>query len=81
MVHAELTPGEIGDGRVIVIGDVHGCPRELRALLEKCALTSAGPQGFLQARRERKEERLRHYKTTWLNNQVKVVLPISHTST
>ena len=38
MVHAELTPEDIGDGRVIVIGDVHGCLCELKALLEKCAV-------------------------------------------
>ena len=37
VVHAELTPEDIGDGCVIVIGDVHGCLSELKALLEKCA--------------------------------------------
>lgn len=37
VVHAELTPDDIGDGRIIVIGDVHGCLSELKALLEKCA--------------------------------------------
>ncbi|CAL8471900.1 g11442 [Coccomyxa elongata] len=35
-VHATLTPEEVGDGRVIVVGDVHGCPLELEALLDKC---------------------------------------------
>ncbi len=34
-VHATLTAAELGDGQIIVIGDVHGCPVELKALLDK----------------------------------------------
>ncbi len=42
VVHAELAPGELGDGRVLVIGDVHGCPGELKALLKKYAAPWSG---------------------------------------
>lgn len=36
-VHAILTEEEIGEGKIIVIGDIHGCNRELQDLLEKSA--------------------------------------------
>ena len=35
VVHATLDTERIGDGRVIVIGDIHGCPGELADLLTK----------------------------------------------
>ena len=34
-IHAELPPAKLGAGRLIIIGDVHGCLAELRDLLEK----------------------------------------------
>lgn len=34
-VHAVLTKEEIRDGKIIVIGDIHGCSRELQDLLAK----------------------------------------------
>ena len=34
-VHATLPESQLGEGRVIVIGDVHGCPGELQELLAK----------------------------------------------
>lgn len=37
-VHATLTQEEIGSGRIIVIGDIHGCSEELDDLLRKWAL-------------------------------------------
>lgn len=39
-IHATLTPEELGHGQVIIIGDVHGCPVELQALLDKCVIAS-----------------------------------------
>ena len=37
VVHAQLTAEQIGTGRVIVIGDIHGCSRELADLLDRYA--------------------------------------------
>ena len=37
VVHAQLTAEQIGGGRVIVIGDIHGCSSELAGLLDKYA--------------------------------------------
>lgn len=34
-VHATLEEGMLGPGRLIIIGDVHGCVRELRDLLDE----------------------------------------------
>lgn len=36
LIHAELSATQLGSGRLIVIGDVHGCPDELKTLLRKC---------------------------------------------
>jgi hypothetical protein len=33
--HAELPPAKLGAGRLIIVGDVHGCLTELRELLAK----------------------------------------------
>ena len=41
VVHATLTKEQIGRGRVIVIGDIHGCNLELADLLQKCASQSS----------------------------------------
>ena len=35
VVHATLTAEQIGKGRIIVIGDIHGCPVELSDLLKE----------------------------------------------
>lgn len=34
-VHATLPESALGSGRLIIIGDVHGCVKELRELLDK----------------------------------------------
>ncbi|KAL0024272.1 hypothetical protein WJX79_001692 [Trebouxia sp. C0005] len=36
LIHAELSAAQLGAGRLIVVGDVHGCPDELKILLRKC---------------------------------------------
>lgn len=36
LIHAELSAAQLGAGRLIVVGDVHGCPDELKTLLRKC---------------------------------------------
>ena len=36
MIHAELSPEQLGEQRVICVGDVHGCADELETLLRKC---------------------------------------------
>lgn len=33
MVHRTLTPEQMNKGRVIIVGDVHGCNKELHQLL------------------------------------------------
>lgn len=35
-VHAVLSPDEVRDGRLIVIGDIHGCCDEFLEMLDKC---------------------------------------------
>lgn len=35
VVHAQLEPGALRNGRAIIVGDVHGCPAELDDLLTK----------------------------------------------
>jgi hypothetical protein len=40
-VHATLLEEQLDDGRIIVIGDVHGCPQEVKALLHKCVSAMA----------------------------------------
>lgn len=35
-VHATLGASEIGDGRLIVVGDIHGCCEEFLEILEAC---------------------------------------------
>ena len=46
-VHAVLEERQLRPGRMIVIGDVHGCPDELQELLDKWARTclAAAVQG------------------------------------
>ena len=39
IIHATLTPEQLGTGRVIIVGDVHGCLAELRELLGECDFT------------------------------------------
>ncbi len=34
-LHAEVSGAELGDGRIIVIGDVHGCLDELKDMLDE----------------------------------------------
>lgn len=38
VIHATLPSNRLQEGRVIIIGDVHGCPDELQDLLAKYAL-------------------------------------------
>ena len=36
VIHAEVSAEQLGNGRVIMVGDVHGCCDELRMLLRQC---------------------------------------------
>ena len=36
IIHATLTPKQLGAGRIVIVGDVHGCLAELRELLAEC---------------------------------------------
>ena len=36
IIHATLTPSQLGAGRMIIVGDVHGCLAELHELLAEC---------------------------------------------
>ena len=36
MIHAKISAEQLRNGRVIMVGDVHGCCDELRALLHQC---------------------------------------------
>lgn len=36
MIHEEISAEQLGSGRVIMVGDVHGCCDELRHLLRQC---------------------------------------------
>ena len=41
VLHVELSKAQIGSGRIIMIGDVHGCYDELRQLLVQCRFDQA----------------------------------------
>ena len=36
IIHATLTSQQLGAGRIVIVGDVHGCLAELRELLAEC---------------------------------------------
>ncbi|KAK9833235.1 hypothetical protein WJX74_011121 [Apatococcus lobatus] len=36
VIHAEVSAKQLGNGRIIMVGDVHGCCDELRTLLRQC---------------------------------------------
>eukprot|EP00897_Mesotaenium_endlicherianum_P004269 jgi/Mesen1/3870/ME000207S02871 len=39
-LHATLPPDVVGDRRIIIVGDIHGCCDEFEELLERCGRTS-----------------------------------------